>query len=120
MGPCGSRYDAAFDLPVTLGFERVTGLESHRRRTEAVIAQIRARVGSGPLYLGFDIDFIDPTFAPGTGTPEVGGATSVQALELLRGLAGLEVVAYNLVEVIPPTTSARRPVCWRRTCFTRC
>jgi agmatinase len=60
------------------------------------------RVGTAPAYLSFDIDFVDPTFAPGTGTPEVGGFTGAQCLELLRGLAGVNFVAYDLVEVMPP------------------
>lgn len=89
-------------LPESLGLAKVTGPEMHRMGTAAVLETIRGRVGSGPLYLSFDIDFMDPTFAPGTGTPEVGGGTPVQALELLRGLSGLEFVAYDLVEVMPP------------------
>lgn len=103
VGLRGSLYSPAdHALSQTLGFEMVTGPDLHRLGTEAVLHRIRARTGIGPLYLSFDIDFIDPTFAPGTGTPEVGGATSVQALELLRGLAGLDMVAYDLVEVMPP------------------
>ena len=89
-------------LSEALGLTMVSGPEMHRMGTDAVVGAIRERVGNGPLYLSFDIDFLDPTFAPGTGTPEVGGATSVQVLELLRGLAGLEFVAFDLVEVMPP------------------
>jgi agmatinase len=91
-----------YALPETLGLAKITGPQMHRMGTAAVLEAIRARVGNGPLYLSFDIDFMDPTFAPGTGTPEVGGGTPVQALELLRGLAGLDFVAYDLVEVMPP------------------
>lgn len=89
-------------LPETMGLAKITGPQMHRMGTAAVLEEIRGRVGEGPLYLSFDIDFMDPTYGPGTGTPEVGGATPVQALELLRGLAGLEFVAYDLVEVMPP------------------
>lgn len=103
VGLRGSLYSPAdHALSQALGYEMVTGPDLHRLGTEEVLHRVRARAGSGPLYLSFDIDFVDPTYAPGTGTPEVGGATSVQALELLRGLAGLEVVAYDLVEVMPP------------------
>lgn len=103
VGLRGSLYGPE-DRTVTeeLGLALVTGPELHRQGVARVLELIRARATGGPLYLSFDIDFLDPTFAPGTGTPEVGGATSVQALELLRGLAGLDFVAYDLVEVMPP------------------
>lgn len=102
VGIRGSVYDEE-DVAITekLGLTLVTGPELHRRGVDVVLDVIRGRVGAGPLYLSFDIDFLDPTYAPGTGTPEVGGATSVQALELLRGLAGLDFAAYDLVEVMP-------------------
>jgi agmatinase len=67
----------------------------------ATIDRIRASV-QGPVYVTFDIDSVDPAFAPGTGTPEVGGLTSYDAQELLRGLAGLDVVGCDIVEVAPP------------------
>ncbi len=65
-------------------------------------AEARRVVGSGPCYLSFDIDALDPTHAPGTGTPEAGGLTTHDALRLLRALDGLDVVAADLVEVSPP------------------
>src|SRR3546814_2997778 len=58
-------------------------------------------VGDGPAYVSFDIDGIDPAFAPGTGTPEVGGLTSREVLEILRGLKGLNLVGGDVVEVAP-------------------
>jgi len=66
-----------------------------------VIERIREVVGRGPTYVSFDIDSLDPAFAPGTGTPEIGGLTTREALELLRGCAGLEVVGGDVVEVAP-------------------
>jgi agmatinase len=69
---------------------------------DTTLAEIREIVGTGPVYVSFDIDAVDPAFAPGTGTPEVGGFTSHQAQHLVRGLAGLEVVGCDLVEVSPP------------------
>ena len=60
------------------------------------------RVGGGPVYLSFDIDGLDPAFAPGTGTPEIGGLTTVQTLEIIRGCRGLEIKGGDLVEVSPP------------------
>lgn len=102
VGIRGSLYGPE-DVAVTeeKGMALVTGPDLHRRGVASVIEQIHQRAGAGPLYLTFDIDFLDPVYAPGTGTPEVGGATAVQALDLLRGLAGLNFVAYDLVEVMP-------------------
>lgn len=103
VGLRGSLYGPEdYSLPETLGLAKITGPEMHRMGTAAVLETVRKRAGDGPLYLSFDIDFMDPTYAPGTGTPEIGGGTPVQALELLRGLAGLDFVAYDLVEVMPP------------------
>jgi guanidinopropionase len=65
------------------------------------IEQIR-RVATGPVYMTFDIDAVDPAFAPGTGTPEVGGLTSHEAQQLVRGLAGLSLVGGDIVEIAPP------------------
>jgi guanidinopropionase len=60
------------------------------------------RIAAGPVYVSFDIDFVDPAYAPGTGTPEIGGPTSYQAQQAVRALAGLDVVGADLVEVSPP------------------
>ncbi len=62
---------------------------------------VHRRAGTGPVYLTFDIDFVDPSFAPGTGTPEIGGFTSREAQELVRALPGIDLVALDLVEVLP-------------------
>ena len=102
VGIRGSLYGPE-DTSITeeLGLGLITGPEMHRRGVDSVLEEVRERAGDGPLYLSFDIDFLDPVYAPGTGTPEVGGATGVQALELLRGLRGLDFAAYDLVEVMP-------------------
>jgi guanidinopropionase len=76
--------------------------EAHRIGLDAVIAEARRVVGAGPVYLSFDIDGLDPAYAPGTGTPEVGGFTSLEAQLLLRGLRGLDFVGGDVVEVSPP------------------
>jgi agmatinase len=62
---------------------------------------VRERVGDRPAFLSFDIDFVDPAFAPGTGTPEVGGPTSAQALAYLRSLTGIDFRGFDCVEVAP-------------------
>ena len=67
----------------------------------AVIAKAREVVGAGPTYVSFDVDSLDPAFAPGTGTPEVGGLTPREALAILRGLAGIDIVGGDVVEVAP-------------------
>jgi agmatinase len=84
-----------------LGFAVVTMSELRQRGMADVLAQIRARAGAGKCFLSFDIDFVDPAYAPGTGTPEVGGPTSAEALALVRGLTGLNFVAFDVVEVLP-------------------
>jgi guanidinopropionase len=68
----------------------------------AVIAEARRVVGAGPAYISFDVDGLDPVYAPGTGTPEVGGLTTIEAQALLRGLRGLDLVGGDVVEVAPP------------------
>ena len=79
--------------------------EFSRLGVEAVIAELRRSVGDGPTYVSFDIDSLDPAFAPGTGTPEVGGLTTIEAQGLLRGLRGLNLIGGDVVEVSPPFDS---------------
>jgi len=66
------------------------------------MTEARAIVGAHPTYVSYDIDFVDPTFAPGTGTPEVGGPNSFQALQVVRELAGVQIAGADVVEVSPP------------------
>ena len=72
---------------------------------EAVIAEARRVVADGPTYISFDVDGLDPAYAPGTGTPEIGGLTTVEGLTLLRGLQGLQLIGGDVVEVAPPFDS---------------
>jgi guanidinopropionase len=72
----------------------------------AVIERAREVVGDGPVYVSFDVDGLDPVYAPGTGTPEVGGFTTFEAMQMLRGLTGLNVIGGDVVEVCPPFDSA--------------
>ncbi len=76
--------------------------EFERMGVDGVIAEARRVVGDSATYLSLDIDGLDPVFARGTGTPEVGGISSREALQLLRGLAGLNIMSADLVEVAPP------------------
>ncbi|GAA2206318.1 agmatinase [Nonomuraea monospora] len=84
-----------------LGFGIVTAADVLRRGLDEVIGLLRQRVGDRPLYLSIDIDVLDPAHAPGTGTPEAGGLTSRELLEILRGLAGLNLIGADVVEVAP-------------------
>ncbi|MBO8141934.1 MAG: agmatinase [Firmicutes bacterium] len=84
-----------------LGFDLVPMDEVRRLGLSEVIDRARRRAGEGPVFLSFDIDSVDPAFAPGTGTPEVGGFASHEALALLRGLAGVDLVGADVVEVLP-------------------
>ena len=101
-GMRGPLYAAAdLDEPREWGFE-IIPCDELRTWTPAVYGErVRARVGEGPLFLSFDIDVLDPAFAPGTGTPEVAGLLPHEALGFLRALAGLRFGGFDVVEVSP-------------------
>lgn len=103
VGLRGSGYSADdFDWSRERGFRVVQAEECWHRSLEPLIAEIRDDLGEGPVYLSFDIDALDPSLAPGCGTPEMGGLTGPQALELVRGCRGLQLIGCDLVEVSPP------------------
>lgn len=85
-----------------MGVNIFNAIEVHKQGPEAIAEKVREIVGDNPVYVTFDIDCLDPSAAPGTGTPVVGGLTSYQAQEIIRGLAGLNVVGMDVVEVSPP------------------
>ncbi len=85
-----------------LGFNVIDAPSVHAMGPQAVAERVRAIVGDGPCYLTFDIDALDPAFAPGTGTPVWGGLASWQAAAILRGLAGIDLKGGDVVEVSPP------------------
>ena len=91
-----------------LGVNVIDAPEAHRIGPDAVAEKVRKIVGEGPVYVSFDIDALDPAFAPGTGTPVWGGLASWQAAEILRGIAGIDMKGGDVVEVSPPydTTGA--------------
>lgn len=90
-----------YDQSRKMGMELIDMEEVRRIGLPSVVARAVERVGTGPTFLSFDIDSLDPAFAPGTGTPEVGGFTTYEALQLVRGLIGVDFVGGDLVEVIP-------------------
>lgn len=102
-GPLYAPSDLA--QPRAMGFEIVAGDELVALTAAEYAQRVRARVGDGPVYVSFDIDVLDPAFAPGTGTPEVGGLSGRDALGYLRALAGLRITGADVVEVSPPYDS---------------
>ena len=103
IGLRGTGYTAEdFDWARDKGFIVVQAEELWHKSATPLIEDISGKMGTRPVYLTFDIDSLDPAYAPGTGTPEIGGLTSVQAIELIRGCQGLNLVGCDLVEVSPP------------------
>ena len=100
--------DPAASVSDTMGVTILDAQSVHRDGVDATLARIRQAVGDRPVYITFDIDALDPAFAPGTGTPVWGGLASWQAAALLRGLAGVDLIGGDVVEVSPPydTTGA--------------
>lgn len=84
------------------GFQQFPAQELWGRQLHNMGAEIRRDIGTRPVYITYDIDSLDPAYAPGTGTPEIGGLTTPQALELIRAMKGLNIVGCDLVEVSPP------------------
>jgi agmatinase len=85
----------------TMGFNVIDAPQVHRVGIEAVVAAARKHLGDKPVYVTFDIDCLDPSYAPGTGTPVCGGLTSHQAISILRGLQGINIIGMDVVEVAP-------------------
>ncbi|NIC03841.1 agmatinase [Billgrantia bachuensis] len=103
IGLRGTGYAAEdFDWCRQQGFRVVTAEECWYRSLEPLMKEVREQMGDTPVYITFDIDGLDPSVAPGTGTVEMGGLTSTQGLEIVRGATGLNIVGGDLVEVSPP------------------
>lgn len=98
-GPLYGKKDLEDDR--RFGFGIVTSSDVFRQGVDEIIAKLRDRVGTRALYISVDIDVLDPAHAPGTGTPEAGGLTSRELLEIIRGLRGLNIVGADVVEVAP-------------------
>src|SRR5215211_5018576 len=102
VGMRGSIYDMGdWDDARELGFDLVPTDAVRKLGISEVIDRIHERVGDARVYVSFDVDFVDPAFAPGTGTPEIGGFSSREAQEFVRGLVGLDLVGCDVVEVYP-------------------
>ncbi|HSG56742.1 MAG TPA: agmatinase [Paracoccaceae bacterium] len=103
IGLRGTGYTADdFTEAQDWGFNHVQAHEVWHQSLTPLAARVKAAIGETPVYISYDIDSLDPAYAPGTGTPEIGGLTTPQAMELIRGLRGLNVVGCDLVEVSPP------------------
>ena len=102
VGMRGSLYDPdEHKMAAELGMKLIPAQKVREMGLETLIKTILERVGDKPCFLTFDIDFVDPAYAPGTGTPEVGGFTSLEALDLVRKIKDLNFVGFDLVEVLP-------------------
>lgn len=86
----------------THGFNIIDARKANNQSADEIVAKIKSVIGNNRIYLTFDIDCLDPAYAPGTGTPVVGGLSSHKALEIIRGLPGINLVGIDLVEVSPP------------------
>ena len=103
IGMRGSLYDPDdFKIAADLGFKVIPGDMLHKMTAEELGAAVKERVGDRKVFLTFDIDFVDPAYAPGTGTPEIGGFTSFETLCYVRELKDLNFVGFDVVEVAPP------------------
>ena len=103
IGLRGTGYSAEdFDWCRAQGIRVVQAEECWHKSLAPLMDEVRAMMGDGPVYISYDIDGLDPAFAPGTGTPEVGGLTVQQGLEIVRGCKGLNIIGGDLVEVSPP------------------
>ena len=103
IGLRGTGYTAEdFSEAAGWGFRQHLAKDLWHRSLAPLAAEIKEAIGGAPVYLSYDIDSLDPAFAPGTGTPEIGGLTTWQAMELIRGLRGLAIVGCDCVEVSPP------------------
>lgn len=103
IGLRGTGYAADdFDWSRDQGFQVVQAEDCWHRSLAPLMQDVARRLGPGPVYISFDIDGLDPAYAPGTGTVEIGGLTVPQGLEIIRGCAGLQIIGGDLVEVSPP------------------
>ncbi|GIX75035.1 agmatinase, mitochondrial [Caerostris extrusa] len=91
-----------FKFATEKGFRIVKADECWNTSLKPLMAEVRKQMGDGPVYVSLDIDALDPCYAPGTGTPEIGGLTMVQMLEIIRGVEGLNIIGGDMVEVSPP------------------
>ncbi|MFT5504379.1 MAG: guanidinobutyrase [Gammaproteobacteria bacterium] len=102
IGLRGTGYAADdFDWPQEQGVRVVQAEDCWYKSLVPLMEEVRQQLGAGPVYLTFDIDGLDPAFAQGTGTPEIGGLTIMQGMEIIRGCRGLDLVGADLVEVAP-------------------
>jgi agmatinase len=112
VGLRGSVYEPGdIQLSRDLGFQVFTASEVREQGLDIVTQAVKERAGDGPCFLTFDIDFVDPTYAPATGTPEVGGFTSWECQYLIRELKGVNFVGFDLVEVAPPYDTPGATTC---------
>ncbi|XP_041483444.1 guanidinobutyrase-like [Lytechinus variegatus] len=109
IGLRGSNYsppNKLYQFQEEMGWKVVPAHRCWHKSMDPLMEKVRSMMGAGPVYLSFDIDSIDPGLAPGTGTPEIAGLTTIQALEIVRGCKGINLVGADLVEVSPAYDAA--------------
>ncbi|GFS94634.1 agmatinase, mitochondrial [Nephila pilipes] len=103
IGLRGTTYTAKdYQWSADEGFRVILAQDCWHKCMTPVMEDIRKQLGNGPVYVSLDIDSLDPCYAPGTGTPEIGGLTTIQLIEIIRGLQGVQLVGGDVVEVAPP------------------
>lgn len=108
IGLRGTGYSMGeYDWAKDQGFRVVQAEACWHKSLVPLMEEVRSQMGDAPVYISFDIDGLDPAFAPGTGTPEIGGLTTMQGIEIIRGCKGLNVIGGDVVEVAPPFDLSR-------------
>jgi len=106
MGMRGSGPNPDFESCFELGYDVLSTDEVKKMKITDLCTRIKERVGDRPVFLTFDVDFLDPVYAPGTGTPEVGGFTTYEAIQMIRGISGINIIGFDIVETLPDRDTA--------------
>ncbi|MGN7942686.1 agmatinase [Virgibacillus sp. 6R] len=101
MGMRGSGPNPNLESSIELGYEVLSTDDVKKLPIIELCEKVKNRVGTKPVFLTFDVDFLDPIYAPGTGTPEAGGFTTYEAIQMIRGIAGINIIGFDIVETLP-------------------
>ena len=107
IGMRGGGPNPEVEYSLKLGYEVLSTKDTKNLTVEEVCEKVKNRVGDRPVFLTFDVDFLDPIYAPGTGTPEVGGFTTYEAYQYIRGIAGINIIGTDIVETLPDRDPAK-------------
>lgn len=107
MGMRGGGPNPDFESSIALGYEVLSTDDVKKLTVYELCEKVKQRVKSRPVFLTFDVDFLDPVYAPGTGTPEVGGFTTYEAMQMIRGICGINIIGFDIVETLPDRDPAK-------------